>query len=188
MKGANLGRYQANLSRFYHPPSAPPASGNDDDYGSAGSGSSLAKAGYGSEQGTPDRYKGAKVFGRKTHIHPPNAIQELDANLQKGPDGPVQNYSPMYIPADRNDAELDAVRYGEAIPKSPMQQAANVADQVEHNQQAEETRLGGVYSPLGLESASKDASLDAADRQLLRSRLVGPRGIGGQYAVGPGVY
>jgi len=191
---ANLGRYQTNLSRFYHPSSAPQSSPDDVPDGAAGSGSSLAKAGYGSNQGTPDPYKGARVFGRKTHIPPPNAIQELDARLAKGPDGPNQDYSPMSIPSDRNDSKLDAVRYGEALPAAPpvpraaQQDMKNLYDQIGQNQKAEEARFGGVYSPQGLQKASNNATLDAADKQLLRNQLIGARGIGGQYAVGPGVY
>ncbi len=68
------------------------------------------------------------------------------------------------------------VMAGRAIPTNPYR---DELQKQRADQEAAQTRIGGVYTPQGLKMADKEATLNAQDRLMLRSMVPGPSGLGG---------
>lgn len=81
--------------------------------------------------------------------------------------------------------EFQQVQAGNAVPTNPYKD--ELAAQAVDREQAQ-TRIGGVYTPQGLQMAEKEATLNAHDRLLMRSMVPGPQpgtGLGGSMPIQP---
>lgn len=81
--------------------------------------------------------------------------------------------------------EFQQVQNGQALPTNPYKdelQKQNV------DREAAATRIGGVYTPQGLQMADKESTLNAQDRLMIRSMVPGPSGLGGSIPTPPPDY
>lgn len=72
--------------------------------------------------------------------------------------------------------EFQQVQAGNAVPTNPYRDELSRQNV---DREAAQTRIGGVYTPQGLQMAEKEATLNANDRLMMRSMVPGPSGLGG---------
>lgn len=88
--------------------------------------------------------------------------------------------------------EWQQVVAGNAVPTNPYSAqdiAKHEMDQQRLDKEREQTQIGGVYTPQGIQQADKEADLNASDRLMLRGMATQPQyGLGGSMMVGGNRY